>query len=526
MGHPVRGFERHVIAAAVIATFVAGATWWSGREPLAAAAEDAPPKPLYDKHAPVDPVAANGEIFVDWPKPDVALVFSGEQDGYIEPCGCAGLQNQKGGLKRRHSLLKQLATKGWPVVPLDVGGLSKRFGIQTELKFDAALKALAQLGYKAVGFGSNDLRLDILSLVLNSPDAKNIFVSANVGILDFDPEYSQRFKVIEAGGLKIGVTGVMGKKEISALKNAGDLTLVDPDEALQQVIPELQKSGCDKLVLLSYAKPEETKAIAQRFPVFDFVVTAGGAEVPPRDTELIEGTKTHLIEIGDKGMYVIVVGLYKNGQPPFRYQRVPLDSRFADSPEMQKLMVDYQHDLETLGLEGLGIKPTAHPTARQFAGSEACSGCHTSAFAVWEKTPHAHATKTLEQLNPPRHFDPECLSCHVTGWEPQKYFPFISGYLGLKETPEMVANGCENCHGPAARHVAAENGEIEVDDKELEELRAALRLKIVPNEGNKDGQDFANGKVVQMCMQCHDLDNSPEFDFQLYWPHVKHSGKD
>jgi hypothetical protein len=27
-------------------------------------------------------------------------------------------------------------------------------------------------------------------------------------------------------------------------------------------------------------------------------------------------------------------------------------------------------------------------------------------------------------------------------------------------------------------------------------------------------------------MQCHDLDNSPDFDFQLYWPHVKHEGKD
>jgi hypothetical protein len=171
-----RGFERHFIAAAVIALLVVLASWWSGPQPAAIAAGDAAPKPLYDKHAPVDPVAVNGEIFVGWPKPDVALVFSGEQDGYIEPCGCAGLQNQKGGLKRRHTLLKQLAAKGWPVVPLDVGGLSKRFGIQTDLKFDAALKALGQIGYQAVGFGTNDLRLDILSLVLNSPDAKNLFV--------------------------------------------------------------------------------------------------------------------------------------------------------------------------------------------------------------------------------------------------------------------------------------------------------------------------------------------------------------
>ncbi len=520
-----RGTGRHALATVVVGAVVILMAWWTSRGPSQARADDAAPKPLYDKHAKIDPVAVNGAIFVDWPKPDAALLFSGEQDGYLEPCGCAGLQNQKGGLKRRHTLIKDLAAKGWSVVSLDLGGLTKRYGIQAELKFDHTLKALATLGYQAVGLGPADLRLDILSLVLNSSDAKDLLVSANVGILDFDPAYSQRFKVIEAGGMKIGVTGVLGKKELAAVKNVDDLSLVDPDEALRKVLPELEKAGCDQLVLLSFAEPDETKEIARRFPQFNFVVTAGGAEEPPKEPQLIEGTKTHLIEVGHKGMYVIVVGLYKDGTS-FRYQKVPLDARFEDSPEMQKVMVDYQHDLETLGLEGLGLKPTAHPTARQFAGSEACADCHTSATEVFLKTPHHHATQSLVDLVPPRHFDPECLSCHVTGWEPQKYFPYISGFTSLQETPEMVGNGCENCHGPAARHVAAENGEIEVEDAELEELRAALRLKIVANEGNKDGQVFAKGKVVQMCMQCHDLDNSPEFDFQLYWPHVKHTGKD
>jgi hypothetical protein len=49
-------------------------------------------------------------------------------------------------------------------------------------------------------------------------------------------------------------------------------------------------------------------------------------------------------------------------------------------------------------------------------------------------------------------------------------------------------------------------------------------MKIGPNEGNKDGQDF--GSVVQNCMQCHDIDNSPDFDFKTYWPQVAHEGKD
>ncbi len=77
---------------------------------------------------------------------------------------------------------------------IELRGLTKRYGIQAELKYDYALKALAKMGYQAVGFGARDLRLDILSLVLNSNEAKDVLVSANVGILDFDPE-SRRMRI-------------------------------------------------------------------------------------------------------------------------------------------------------------------------------------------------------------------------------------------------------------------------------------------------------------------------------------------
>jgi Cytochrome c554 and c-prime len=490
------------------------------------------------KHPPIDPVQANGQIFVDWPKPDVALLLTGERNGFLEPCGCAGLENQKGGLKRLHALVKQLRAQGWLLVPMDLGGQTQRFGMQAEMKFSYAMKALAEIGYQVVGLGLPDLRLDILSLVINLDKAHNPFVSANVAIVGFDSGFTKRYKIIEAGGMRVGVTTVLGKKQMAGLENSDDLTLLDPYQAISQVLPDLRDANCDHLVLLSYADLEETKDFARRFHEFDIVVTALGAEEPPNEPRPIDGAHSSLIEVGQKGMYAIVIGLYRaatgqdqspsgaRGTTPFRYQRVPLDARFGDTPEMQQIMVDYQRDLETIGLDGLGLKPTMHPSGRLYAGSAACADCHTAATDVYAKTPHAHATDTLVHLDPPRHFDPECLSCHVTGWDPQRYFPFTSGYLGLKKTPEMVGNGCENCHGPAARHAAAENGEIDVDEQELARLRTELHLEIVDNEGNKEGQEFAHGKVVQMCVQCHDPDNSPDFDFQTYWPYVKHKGKD
>jgi hypothetical protein len=31
---------------------------------------------------------------------------------------------------------------------------------------------------------------------------------------------------------------------------------------------------------------------------------------------------------------------------------------------------------------------------------------------------------------------------------------------------------------------------------------------------------------VNNCLECHDLDNSPQFDFDEYWPSVDHSEED
>ncbi|MBX3426742.1 MAG: hypothetical protein KF688_13765 [Pirellulales bacterium] len=475
----------------------------------------------------IDPVKVNGPIFEDWPKPDLALVFSGELDGYLEPCGCAGLENQKGGFKRRMFLMEQLRKQGWPLASFDVGGLSKRVGVQAEIKFRYAAESLAAMQYDAVAIGAHDLELsgDGLGVaLLNLDPAANPFTSANVSLPDYGNELMNEYRVIAAAGKRIGVTAVLGPEHCAKIPPGGEIVVKDPAQALAAVAPKLNAEKCDLQVLLVHGTPQEAADLARQFPQFQYVATAGGAEEPPARAGAIEGSKSQLIDAGHKGMYVIVLGLYfRDPENPVRYQRVPLDARFGDAAEMQKKLADYQSELETMGLAGLGLTGTSHPDGK-FVGSATCADCHTTATEIFEATPHAHATDTLVKIDPPRHYDPECLSCHVTGWNPQQYYPYASGYFGLTETPELVGQGCENCHGPGAAHVAAESGEVDATDEQIAALRAGMRLKLVENEGNKEGQ--ALGPTVKMCMECHDLDNSPDFDFQEYWPSVAHEGKD
>ena len=462
----------------------------------------------------------NGAVFEGWEKPRAVIVFTGELEGYIEPCGCTGKENQKGGLSRRQNFLRALATVGWPSVAFDLGNQVRRFGRQAEVKFQSIADGLREMDYCAVGFGPDDLRLpaeELVAAVAAVGDEPTPFVSANVGLLGLDAGITPRFRVVEVGGLRIGVTSVLGDEAGESIRN-DSLELKSAAKALEEVEPRLAAAKCDHQVLLCWASIDATRTLADRFARFDLVATAGGADEPPLVPQALEGGRRRLLELGHKGMYAVVVGFFDDQRQPIRVQRVPLDARWGESADMIRLLGTYQVQLETLGPKGLELAPVRHPTGRRFAGSEACADCHDYAYEVWEQTPHATALDTLEQADPRRDHDPECLSCHVVGWAPQKFEPYEGGFVSREATPQLVHQGCENCHGPAADHVAVELGEVEVKEVERDRLRAELAMTIDTPEGRQ--------RTINNCLECHDLDNSPDFDFEEYWPSVAHSETD
>ncbi|HUE70870.1 MAG TPA: multiheme c-type cytochrome [Pirellulaceae bacterium] len=466
-----------------------------------AAADDLKPPPLFD----------------GWSRPVLAFFVTGQQLGYIEPCGCTGLENQLGGLARRFTLLEQLREeKGWEVVPLDVGNQVRRYGPQPVIKFQRTSEALRSMEYRAVAFGPDDLLLPATELLssISPPEGGSIFTSANVEIISRD--LTPAWQVFQAGGKKIGVVAILGDSLRQKLQG-DEVTFTPAADALKAALEKVREAGCDFYVLLAHASLDESRELARQVDALDLVITGGGIGEPTLEMERVKGSKAQMAQVGTKGMYVGVIGLFDDAIAPLRYQRLPLDSSYKDAPEMLKLLADYQEELRRIGLEGAGAREQPHPSGYKFVGTEKCGECHLKALAVWENTPHAHATDSL--VTPPnnrghiaRHYDPECLSCHVTGWEPQKFFPFTSGYLDLEKTAHLKHNGCENCHGPGSTHVAAEEGEGD-DDKRLM-LRESMRLPL------------AGDKAKLKCLECHDLDNDPHFKFEEYWPQVEHVGKD
>ncbi len=312
----------------------------------------------------------------------------------------------------------------------------------------------------------------------------------------------------------------------TAEENANaDLTWTDPAPVLTEVLAKLDEEKVTFRILLSQSTLEESRKLATDYPQFDVIVTANGFGEGERQPEKIGNVR--LLQVGEKGKQVGLIGLYPDEKEnPVRFELITLSGdRFPDSEAMITLMQDYQGQLKDQNT--VTAEPAvAHPSGAKFVGASKCGECHTKAFEIWKDTAHAHAFESLDPANKRkgherlhgvlRTFDPECLACHVTGWDPTEYARFDSGFLNEEFAVEenektlhslLAGNQCENCHGPGSQHVEL----IEAGNNEA----AAKLMKVTLEQAD-----------TVTCRKCHDVDNSPDFNFQEYWEQVKHYGKD
>ena len=70
-----------------------------------------------------------------------------------------GIGESEGWSRAPPHAAEQLTAKGWPVVPIDAGNQVRRFGRQSEIKFQITVEGLTKMGYRAIAFGPDDLRL-------------------------------------------------------------------------------------------------------------------------------------------------------------------------------------------------------------------------------------------------------------------------------------------------------------------------------------------------------------------------------
>jgi len=487
-----------------------------------------PPAPPPSKPASAEPAALSADvkastgarskpenILASLGNPAAVVVISGEQNGYMEPCGCSA--EQEGGLLRRYDLIERLRKRNWPTALFDLGSLIKdpagaRGGFeQAKIKFDYAIKALKLLDYKAIALSAEDMRVGVgeaLGLFDNGLGGNTKLLVANVKAADVFAKMFQPSMVVAAGPVKLGVTAIIDPEALKQLndhdKDALLTSIKNPEDVLPGVLAELEPNS-DYQMLMVQGKPELAKRLALANPGFDIVVaTSQYDDVLNPEGETVNGGKTTLVTVGKKGKYVGLFGFYPHDNPPLRFRLVTLNKQFDDPAQPMKALIEdeFRATLKAAGVvENLLRRDYVNGApGATFVGAQKCKECHPKTVQFWSTTKHAQAFESLKHDPKPNTvYDAECIICHTTGPE------YNSGYRSEAATPHLLGNQCENCHGPGSKHVA-EPGNAKF--KKLITVRAET--------ANKNG----------LCFGCHDAENSPKFDFDDYWSQIEHNGLD
>jgi predicted CXXCH cytochrome family protein len=171
----------------------------------------------------------------------------------------------------------------------------------------------------------------------------------------------------------------------------------------------------------------------------------------------------------------------------FEVSFVALEPTTPEHPAVRALVERYDREVAALNLASAQASavpcPPPRPGEAAFVGNATCQGCHPNTVPVWTASAHARAYATLEEKS--KQFDLDCVACHVTGMNAPGGVCRVDAVEGRRDV------GCESCHGPGSLHAAAPTAQ-----------------KVVARPG------------AQMCVGCHNPENSPHFDFAAYLPRV------
>jgi hypothetical protein len=408
------------------------------------------------------------------------LVYSGNLDGELEPCGCTE-EGNLGGIHRRVSALDKLRVEHPEMVAISGGGLISAEGSTDHIKAKYILKGFAELHYDAIGMQWKDLSYGV-----------EFFTQDNLPwvVSNWHHEGVLKEKTISRSSgdqsLRLKVFSWLDPNYSPMRQMHGDHTMVsDNAEQLKASIAKADADGFITVLLTSL--PLEAVKDGFDLEMVDIVFVRAAYEVFGEPQQ--EG-KTLVLQPGSRGMRIARLDLNINAKgdiEKWKHEVIALPSSVPDAPRMVAWYAAYNDEVKQDYLKRVEIRKQLESGASDFAGEEKCKTCHAAEYKKWFDSQHAIAYEELEGVN--KAFDPACIVCHTVG------FGESGGFVDMSLTPHLLNVQCENCHGAAKAHAES------------------MGKKPVSNH------DWPKEK---MCGQCHVQKHSPSFSIEQYWPKIAH----
>lgn len=372
----------------------------------------------------------------------ISIFYTGEVQGELEPCGCSGVKS--GGILQRSGWISHLREKRSNLIVLDGGFSAQKENRQQEIKFTAHHKMLDILQCDFSFFSEKERR-------------ENKWIAA---------KKNQTHALREYDGKKI-------------------LTLrLETENDFEIAKIQIEKISPD--IVIAMTKGVGAK-IPTSFPISEnswFIFLVNDAKEPiaafsPKEKVLI-------MSAGNRGRYAGLLHFSEDesGLLKWQHKHITITGKYDENGKIAQTLEEYKRQVQSEHLLDLEIKRSSRVG---FVGTDMCQSCHTEQHRDWLlKQDHARAFATLQIQNYDQ--DPECVKCHVVGYD------FVEGFRNSEESDYLLHVGCESCHGAGADH--------------------AFSPEEFPKYGKTDGE--------KTCVVCHTKDHSADFKYNMYKQKIKH----
>ncbi len=404
------------------------------------------------------------------------LVYSGNLDGELEPCGCSEGGN-KGGIKRRVTMIDQLRQQYPELLLISSGGLIVSELPQDRLKSRYIMEGLNALNYDAIGLQWRDLGFG-KEFIAHNPLP---FISSNA-YLDSFPSQQVINRQKQAF---VFFNWLDASSQPQSNMESRDHNVSNDTQALKQRLSLAKALGAT--TILSSTLPLAKAKTSLPLEDVDILIIKAKYE---KFGEPVKLNNTLAIQPGSRGMRLgkLQFSLNNKGHiDHWSHEAIPLPPEVGDAPRMESWYTNYNAEVKTEYEKRAAERQRIEQGESPYIGDKACQTCHQKAYQTWSQSQHAEAFYALQDVN--KAFDPDCIPCHTVGFEQ------FGGFIDSAITEHLAHVQCESCHGAAKQH-ATSVGQTSVTNT-----------------------DWPKEKI---CGQCHIQKHSPDFVYETYWPKIAH----
>lgn len=410
----------------------------------------------------------------------VSIVYTGNLDGELEPCGCSA-QGDLGGLLRQTTMIDQLRRKSPNLFLLSTGGFLRSEAAQDRLTGEYILKGIAAQRYDAVGLQWRDLVFGSAFIETATPETHVPWTASNWRGSGPPP-----VRHVRHGEVDLAFFNWLDPSQAPERTMQGDHALVTEDTTtLKQGLRQARTQGSLTVLATTLGLPEAL----ERLPLADVDVLLVRAGYEVYGAPRFHG-RTLVLEPGSRGMRLGRADFRwdaRKGVRELRHRVIALPKSVANAPRLKAWYAEYNDRVRAAYAESVVLMKARQGAEAPYGGAQLCQSCHGPTHETWSASRHARALKSLKRVN--KAFDPACLMCHTVG------FSQPGGFIDEETTDHLANVQCESCHGPSKAHA---------------------------DSGGRQAVANAGWPRERVCAQCHTQPHSPGFQLDQYWPKIAH----